>query len=96
MTQDANHKKLKKMGNKDWFLSYYIIFIPYFISSYAGVTDSQSIVTWLDLRYSLSLVLIIGKGFGGYYTPEDYSFGEIFKCHMDFALGLVLNDRFII
>ena len=34
-------KKLKKVGNKDWFLSYYIVFIPYhFISSYAGVADS--------------------------------------------------------
>ena len=34
-------KKLKKVGNKGWFLSYYIIFIPYhFISSYAGVADS--------------------------------------------------------
>ena len=34
-------KKLKKVGNKDWFLNYYIVFIPYhFISSYAGVADS--------------------------------------------------------
>ena len=83
MTEDANCKNLKKMGNKDWFLSYYIVFIPYhFISSYTGVADCQSIVTWLHLRYSLSLVLIIGKGFGGFFTPEDYSFVETFKCHI--------------
>ena len=56
----------------------------------------ESILTWLDLRYSLSLVLIIGKGFGGFFTPEGYNFVETFKCHMDFALGLVWNDRFFI
>ena len=52
-------------------------------------TLSLSVVSWLDLGYSLSLGLIIGKGFGGFFTPKNNNFIETFKCHMDFAFGLV-------
>ena len=53
MTEDANCKNLKKMGNEDWLLSYCIIFIPYhFISSYADVRLSMwvySYMAWLKV-----------------------------------------------
>ena len=65
---------------------YFTVAISYL---YHIILSPLSAVSWLDLGCSLSLGLIIGKGFGGFFTPKNNNFIETFKCHMDFAFGLV-------